>query len=71
MPAAYFSHADGLSLTEGVELFGGLVRDPRIRLIEMSEYASLRDVDQNGVAKLVDLLSEALKGKPDARVARA
>lgn len=61
MPAAYFPHAEGLNLSEGVELFGVLVRDPRIRLIEMSEYATLRDVDQRCVGKLVDLLSEALK----------
>jgi arginase len=61
MPAAYFPHAEGLNLTDGVELVGALVRDPRIRLIEVSEYAFLRDVDQHGVRSLVDLLSRAVK----------
>jgi|ERR1700680_3353959 arginase len=61
MPAAYFPHAEGLSLSEGKELLGVLLGDPRIRIIEVSEYASLRDLDQGCVSKLVDLLSEGLK----------
>jgi arginase len=61
MPAAYFPHPEGLSLSEGTELLGGLLRDPRIRIIEVSEYASLRDFDQVHVSKLVDLLSNGLK----------
>jgi arginase len=60
MPAAYFPHTEGLSLSEGVELLGVLLRDPRIRIIEVSEYASLRDLDQRCVSTLVDLLSEGL-----------
>jgi len=61
MPAAYFPHPDGLNLSQGAELLGVLLRDPRIRVIEVSEYASLRDLDQHHVKKLVDLLSEGLK----------
>ena len=61
MPAAYFPHAEGLGLTEGAELLGALLRDPRIRLVEISEYAALRDVDQRCAGALVDLLAEVLK----------
>jgi arginase len=61
VPAAYFPHAEGLSLAEGVELLGPLLRDPRIRLIELAEYASLRDPDLQAVSALVDLLAETLK----------
>jgi len=61
MPAAYFPHPEGLSLSEGRELLGLLLRDPRIRIIEVSEYAALRDLDQRWVNKLVDLLAEGLK----------
>ena len=61
MQAAYFPHTDGLSLSEGVELLGTLLRDPRVRIIEVTEYAALRDLDQCYVGKLVDLLSEGLR----------
>ncbi len=61
MPAAYFPHSEGMTLSEGRELLGVLMRDPRIRIIEVSEYASLRDLDQGYVSKLVDLLAEALQ----------
>jgi arginase family enzyme len=62
MPAAYFPHTDGLSLSEGAELLGALVRDPRIQPIEVTEYAALRDLDQRCVGKLVDVLAEGLRG---------
>jgi arginase len=61
MPAAYFPHTEGLSLAEAKELLGVFLKDPRIRIIEISEYASLRDLDRDYVNKLVDLLSEGLK----------
>jgi arginase len=60
MPAAYFPHKQGLSLSEGAELIGALLKDPRIRIIEVSEYAALRDLDQSHVAKIVDLLANGL-----------
>jgi arginase len=61
MPAAYFPHTEGLSLSEAAELLGVFLRDPRIRIIEISEYASLRDLDRDYVNKLADLLSQQLK----------
>ena len=61
MPAAYFPHTDGLTLSEGMELLGALLGDPRIRIIEVTEYAALRDLDQRYVSKLVDLLAEGLR----------
>jgi arginase family enzyme len=61
MPAAYFPHAEGLSLSEATALLGVLARDPRLRLVEISEYASLRDLDQHAVGTLVDLLAATLK----------
>jgi arginase family enzyme len=61
MPAAYFPHTDGLTLAEGVELLAALLRDPRIRLIEVTEYAALRDLDRRCVTKLVDMLAEGLR----------
>ena len=61
MPAAYFPHTDGLTLSEGMELLGTLLSDPRIRIIEVTEYAALRDLDQRYISKLVDLLAEGLR----------
>jgi len=62
MPAAYFPHADGLSLAEGAELLGELLRDPRLRLIELSEYAALRDRYDHAAGQLVDVLVRGLAG---------
>jgi arginase len=42
MPAAYFPHADGLTLSEATELLAGLLQDS----------AALRDLDQRGVTGL-------------------
>jgi len=61
LPAAYFPHAEGLRLSEGTELLSVLLKDPRIRIIEISEYAALRDLEQHYVSKLVDLLTAGLK----------
>jgi arginase family enzyme len=60
VPATYFPHTDGLSLSEGAELLGPLLGDPRVRIVEVSEYAALRDGDQACVNTLVDLLVEGL-----------
>jgi hypothetical protein len=51
MPAAYFPHADG------AELLRALVADPRVRVVEVTEYATLRDGDRRWVGTLVDLLA--------------
>lgn len=64
VPAAYFPHADGLSLADARELLGPMLADRRIRTIEVTEYASLRDLDQSAISRLVELLATALK-KPD------
>jgi arginase len=60
MPVAYFPHDQGLELAEGRELLVVILKDPRIRVIEVSEYASLRDADLRGVNSIVDLLSAGL-----------
>jgi arginase len=60
LSAAYFPHDQGLTLAEGRELLGVLLQDPRIRIIEISEYATLRDLDQANINKLVDLLVATL-----------
>jgi arginase family enzyme len=60
MPAAYFPHNDGLSLTEAQELLSTILSDSRIRLIEVTEYASLRDLEQTAVSSIIDLLAATL-----------
>ncbi|KAA6465119.1 hypothetical protein DYQ86_03975 [Acidobacteria bacterium AB60] len=60
MPAAYFPHEEGLSLANCAELLRPLVHDSRVRLIEVSEYASLRDAEGSAARALVDLLGRAL-----------
>lgn len=61
MPAAYFPHREGLSLSEASALLGVLLKNRRVRIIEISEYATLRDTDQSSVNKLINLLVEGLK----------
>jgi arginase len=61
LPASYFPRTERLSVAEGADLLGPLLRDPRIRLIELAEYASLRDPDLRSVGALVDLLAGALR----------
>ncbi len=60
MPAAYFSHDDGLTLEEGGDLLDVMLKDPRIRIIEVTEYAALRDSDQQAARQLVELLARGL-----------
>lgn len=60
LPSAYFPHEEGLTLSEAGQLLGVLLKDPRIRIIEVSEYASLRDRDRSNVAKLIALFSDNL-----------
>ena len=61
MPAAYFPHREGLSMSETTELLGVLLGDPRVRLVEIAEYAALRDLEQRHVRALVDLLVGSLR----------
>ena len=60
LPAAYFPHPEGMNLSEASELLSVLAKDPRVRIIEVSEYASLRDLDRDYVRKLIDLLAASL-----------
>ena len=61
IPAAYFPHGDGLTRAEGRELVRTLLRDPRIAVVEVAEYAALRDRDHESVKALADLLIEGLR----------
>ena len=61
MPAAYFPHTEGMRLPEAAEVLGVFLKDPRIRIIEISEYASLRDIDRDYVNKLVNLFTDGMK----------
>ena len=61
MPAAYFPHNEGMRLSEAAEVLGVFLKDPRIRIIEISEYASLRDIDRDYADKLVKLLVDGMK----------
>jgi arginase family enzyme len=61
-PAAYFPHAEGLTMAEMAELLLPLLRDPRVRLVEVSEYSALRDMNRVWIEKLVGILSAALSG---------
>jgi arginase len=67
LTAIYFPHEQGLSLEEGKELIGLLLQDPRIRHVEISEYAALRDIGQTSVHQLVQILVDKLPpSKPKA-----
>jgi arginase len=61
MPASYFPHSDGLSIAESRELLSIILADARVRIIEVTEYASLRDLDQSSVSRIGELLAAGLK----------
>jgi arginase len=61
MPASYFPPSDGLSIAECRELLGIILADARVRIIEVTEYASLRDLDQSSVSRIGELLAAGLK----------
>lgn len=58
-PAAYFPHRDGLTIGQMAELLRPVLRDSRVRVLEISEYSTLRDVDRVWIHKLVELLLSA------------
>src|SRR5579871_6893428 len=60
LPAAYFPHTEGLSLEEAGEMLDTVLTDERVRLIEISEYAALRDADGQSAVKIAGLLAHAL-----------
>jgi len=61
LPVAYFPHAEGMSLSEAGEMLKVFLSDSRIRIVEVSEYAALRDLDGVYVRKLIDLFCGASK----------
>lgn len=61
MPASYFPPTDGLSIADCRELLEIILADARVRIIEVTEYASLRDIDQSSALKIVELLAAGLK----------
>jgi arginase family enzyme len=61
MPAAYFPHPQGLTWDETRTLLGELLADPRVRIVEVAEYAALGDTDQRCASHLVDLLTATLQ----------
>jgi arginase len=61
LPAAYFPHTEGLTPAEGTELLGVLLRDKRVRIVEISEYAAPRDPEQAAVQKLIAMLATSLQ----------
>lgn len=63
LPAAYFPHTEGLRLAELRDLLRPLLADPRIQVIEVAEYASLRDPEQRWASHVVDLLTEGLANR--------
>ncbi|RZU35225.1 hypothetical protein [Edaphobacter modestus] len=61
MRAAYFPHIDGLRLGRLCRVAPPHCGRPaRVRLIEISEYASLRDLDRTYVRVLLTQLTETL-----------
>jgi len=61
LPAAYFPHAEGLTLDETGAILDAVLADPRVRLIEISEYTILRDPDRQHAATISSLLVHALQ----------
>jgi arginase len=62
-PAAYFPHTEGLSMVEIADLLGCVLKDPRVRVLEISEYSTLRDMDRVWIDKLVAILAGALSNR--------
>jgi arginase family enzyme len=60
LAAAYFPHEAGLTLEEAAEMFAILSSDRRVRIIEISEYSSLRDEKRLLAGALADVLAGGL-----------
>jgi arginase family enzyme len=60
LPATYFPHGEGLSLRETGEILDAALSDDRVRLIEVSEYAVLRDAQGQSARGIAELLAHAL-----------
>jgi arginase family enzyme len=60
-PAAYFPHSEGLTMEQMADVLGPVLTDCRVRMIEISEYAALRDLGRVWIRKLVEMFSAALR----------
>jgi len=60
LPASYFPHSDGLPLQQAGEIIEGVLGDQRVRLIEVSEYAALRDPRGECAMKIANLFAHGL-----------
>jgi arginase len=60
LPAAYFPHSDGLSMAEIETVLGAVLKDGRVRLMEISEYSTLRDLSGDCAGQIVRLVAGAL-----------
>ena len=60
MPAA-LPHKRRADPARSHGLLGGLLQDSRLRIVEVAEYAALRDQDQRCVNALIDILVAGLK----------
>jgi hypothetical protein len=56
------SPPEGLSVSEASTPLRVLLKDSRVRIIEISGYATLRGLNKNYINLLVDLLVEGQKG---------
>jgi arginase len=59
-PAAYFPHQEGLTMAEIAGVLRVVLNDPRVRIVEISEYAALRDLDGSSISKLIETLANSL-----------
>ena len=50
-----------MTLQEGAELLGVLLRDKRVRIVEISEYNAMRDPEQASVHKLIAMFADSLQ----------
>jgi arginase len=57
MPASYFPPTEGLSMAEARELLAIILTDDRVRIVEVTEYSSLRDFDQTYVTRIGEILA--------------
>ena len=60
LPAVYFPHEEGLSLNEAGTILDLVLSDERVRLIEVSEYAALRDIRGQSAVSISSLLASGL-----------
>jgi arginase family enzyme len=60
MPAAYSPNPHGMSEEEAQALLNIFLADTRVRLLEVTEYSALRDLDLACAHKLTEMLATAL-----------